>query len=266
MNNKQQKMTCYFFNLLFEFVSFYKLRQEELKKFQTNTSIYQELSKNLKLILISKMDDCKDKLKPIDIQNNIDTKFEEYPFFKTIFAFWTPLWKGETKQNRQENDIFSKYINGKKNVNINELELLFYNFKDIVKISVDEYAKNVFINRGTPVIYLMYHFFTLIFSIGGNENELKELFIDFRLFILLLIISSSTLSITSKKRKWPSEEEYVKVQETTEAILFNFLEFLYNKIKETKSQINECQQKAQKSDDNENSYLNYLNHINKLLI
>ena len=265
MNNQQQKMTCYFFNLLFEFVSFYKLRQEELEKYQTTTSLYQELSKNLKLILISKMDDCKDILRPIDIQNNIDTKFEEYPFFKTIFDFWTPLWKGESKQNRQENDIYSKYINGKKNVNIAELEMLFYNFKDIVMLS-HEYTKNVFINTGTPVIYLMYHFFTLIFSIGGNANELRELFIDFRLFILLLIISSSTLTITSKKRKWPSEEEYVKVQETTEAILFNFLEFLYNKIKETKSQINECELKAQKSDDNENNYLNYLNQINKLLI
>ena len=61
-----------------------------------------------------------------------------------------------------------------------------------------------------------------------SEIELRELFIEFRLFIILLIISSSTLSTPGigKKRKWPSDEQYKNVQQTIEAILFNFLLYL----------------------------------------
>ena len=266
-NNLQQKMTIYFFNLLFEFVTFYKLKQEDLDEYQEESSIYQELSTNLKHILVNKMDDCRDSLRPIDVQENIDSKFEEYPFFKTIFDFWTPLWKGENKQNRQENDIYSKYINNKKNININELELLFYNFSDIKEFK-DNATKDIYVNKGIPLIYIMYHFFTLIFSIGGNEVELRELFTEFRLFLLLLIISSSTLSTPgiaiTKKKKWPSDEQYKNVQQTVEAILFNFLYFLFNKIKDINVKITDFNER-ESLDESELKYLNYLKQINKLL-
>ena len=268
MNNLQQKMTVYYFNLLFEFVTFYKLKQEDLDEYTKDSSIYQELSANLKHILISKMDDCRDSLRPIDVQENIDSKFDEYPVFKTIFDFWTPLWKGENKQNRQENnDIYKSFISNKKNININELELLFYNFKDINEFK-DEKTKNIYVNKGIPLIYVMYHFFTLIFSIGGTEIELRELFIEFRLFIILLIISSSTLSTPGigKKRKWPSDEQYKNVQQTIEAILFNFLYFLFSKIKDINGKIADFDEREQNLDDNEQKYLNYLYQIYKLLI
>ena len=267
MNNIQQKMTAYFFNLLFEFVTFYKIKQEDLNEYQTDSSIYQGLYKNLKHILISKMDDGRHTLKPIDEQDKIDSKFDEYPFFKTIFDFWTPLWKGENKQNRQESDIYSKYISNKKNININELELLFYNFHDINEFK-DEKTKNIYVNKGIPLIYVMYHFFTLIFSIGGTEIELRELFFEFRLFILLLIISSSTLTTPGigKKKKWPSDEQYKNAQITIEAVLFNFLYFLIQKIKDIKEKIKDFKETEQSLDNNEESYLNYLNQINKLLI
>ena len=266
-NNHQQKVTVYFFNLLFEFVTFYKLKQEDLDEYQNDSSLYQELSTNLKHILISKMDDCRDSLRPIDIQEKIDSKFDEYPFFKTIFDIWTPLWKGENKQVMQQDDIYSKLIYNKKNIYINELELLFYNCKDIKEFR-NPSTKNLYVNKGIPLIYVMYHFFTLIFSIGGTEIELRELFIEFRLFILLLIVSSSTLStpIIGKKKKWPSEEQYKDVQQTIEAILFNFLYFLFSKIKDLKGKINELDEREQNLDDNEKNYLNYLNQINRLLI
>ena len=267
-NNLQLKMTIYFFNLLFEFVTFYKLKQEDLDEYKEESSLYQELSTNLKHILVNKMDDCRDSLRPIDVQENIDSKFEEYPIFKTIFDFWTPLWKGENKQNRQENDIYSKYINNKKNININELELLFYNFSDIKEFK-DDATKNMYVNKGIPLIYILYHFFTLIFSIGGNEVELRELFIEFRLFLLLLIISSSTLSTPgiaiTKKKKWPSDEHYKNVQQIVESILFNFLYFLFNKIKDTNAKISDFEER-ESLDESELKYLNYLKQINKLLI
>ena len=267
-NNHEQKMTVYFFNLLFEFVTFYKLKQEDLEEYQDESTIYQELPKNLKHILVSKMDDTRDTLRPIDVQENIDSKFIEYPFFKTVFDFWTPLWKGENQDNRlRENDIYGKFINNKKNININELELLFYNFKDI-QLFKDDSKNNIYVNKGIPLIFIIYHFFTLIFSIGGNQVELRELFTEFRLFILLLIISSSTLSTPriGQKRKWPSDEQYKNVQLTIEAILFNFLYFLFNKIKSTKEKINDFNEKEQYLEEEEQKYLNYLKQINKLLI
>ena len=259
-NNHEQKMTVYFFNLLFEFVTFYKLKQEDLEEYQDESTIYQELPKNLKHILVSKMDDTRDTLRPIDVQENIDSKFIEYPFFKTVFDFWTPLWKGENQDNRlRENDIYGKFINNKKNININELELLFYNFKDI-QLFKDDSKNNIYVNKGIPLIFIIYHFFTLIFSIGGNQVELRELFTEFRLFILLLIISSSTLSTPriGQKRKWPSDEQYKNVQLTIEAILFNFLYFLFNKIKSTKEKINDFNEKEQYLEEEEQKYLNYL--------
>ena len=268
-NNIQQKMTVYFLNLLFEFVTFYKLKQEDLDEYQSESSIYQELATNLKHILVSKMDDCRDSLRPIDVQENIDHKFDEYPIFKSVFDFITPLWKKDNKEKREEkeNDIYSKYINNKKNININELELLFYNFSDIKEFK-DDQKKNIYVNKGIPLIYIMYHFFTLIFSIGGNEAELRELFNEFRLFLLLLIISSSKLSTPGigKKKKWPSDEQYKNVQQKIEAILFNFLYFLFNKIKETKGKINDFCERETNLDDNEQKYLNYLQQINKLLV
>ena len=270
INNLQQKKTIYFFNLLFEFVTYYKLKEEDLKEYQKNNNIdnyymIQELSKNLKYILVSKMEDCRSSLRPIIVQEKIDSKFEEYPFFKSIFDSWSPLWKNENKQIRQESDIYNKYINNKKNININELEILFYNFSDIKEFN-DSSTKNLYVNKGIPLIYILYHFFILIFSIGGNETEIRELFIDFRLFILLLIISSSTLSASGKKKKFPSDEQYKNVQLTIEAILFNFLSFLYNKIKATKNKINSFNEREQNLDDDEKKYLNYLYEINILLV
>ena len=291
MNNLEQKMTIYFFNLLFEFVTFYKLKQEDLDEYQKDSSIYQELSTNLKHILISKMDDCRDSLRPIDVQEKIDSKFDEYPFFKICFDIWTPLWKKtkensqdkqekykekekdkdkdkqekEENKNKQDKEIY-KYICNKKNLNINELEVLFYDFRDIKEFSSNS-IKNLYVNKGISLIYIMYHFFTLIFSIGGTEIELRVLFNDFRLFIELIIISTSTLSTPGigKKKKWPSDKQYKNVQDTTEAILFNFLCFLYNKIKDLKVKISDFNEREQNLDDNEQKYLNYLNQIIILL-
>ena len=86
-NFAEKRMCLYSFNLLFEFSTFYKLKQEDLEKYKDEKSIFQELSMNLKYILISKMDDySRDSLRPIMIQEKIDSKFDEYPVFKSVFV------------------------------------------------------------------------------------------------------------------------------------------------------------------------------------
>ena len=112
----------------------------------------------------------------------------------------TPLWK---ENNKQESEIYNICIGTKKNIGINELELLLYNFSDIKQFN-DEKRKNIYVNKGIPLIYILYHFFTLLFSIGGEESELRELLFECRLFIVLLLISSSTLTVQGgivKKKK-----------------------------------------------------------------
>ena len=259
------QMSVYFFNLLFEFVTFYKLKQEDLEQYEDESSIYKELSQNLKYILISKMDDSRGTLKPIDVQGQIVSKFEEYPLFKSIYANWTPIWSDENKIGRQKNDIYNLYIKNKKNVDIKELEFLFYNFVDLEEFN-DDKNKYLYVNKGIPLLFILYHFFTLIFSIGGTEGELGELFFDFRLFFILLIISTSTLSSQGggKKKRWPSEEEYKDVQIKIESIFFNLIYFFINKIKNIDEKIKLSCDIGKDSKSNEDKYLLYLKNINAL--
>ena len=259
------QMSVYFFNLLFEFVTFYKFKQEDLEQYEDESSIYKELSQNLKYILISKMDDTRGTLKPIDVQEQIVSKFEEYPLFKSVYANWTPIWCDENKICRQKNDIYSLYIKNKKNVDIKELEYLFYNFIDLEEFKYDK-NKYLYVNKGIPLIFILYHFFTLIFSIGGTEGELGELLFDFRLFFILLIISSSTLSSQGggKKKRWPSEEEYKDVQIKTESIFFNLIYFFINRIKNIDEKIKLSSDIGNDSKSNEDKYLLYIKNINAL--
>ena len=267
-NFAEKRMCLYSFNLLFEFSTFYKLKQEDLEKYKDEKSIFQELSMNLKYILISKMDDySRDSLRPIVIQEKIDSKFDEYPVFKSVFDQYTPLWISNNKDIREENEIYSQYIKGKKNVDIKELEMMFYNFPDLTEFK-DEKNKNIYVNKGIPLIFIFYHFFTLILTIGGTIGELKDIFYHLRLFIILLIISSSTLTSqgTGKKKKWPSEEEYEEVQKSIESIFINLIHFFINKIKNTKEKIIEFEERSQELDTNEQKDLEYLRSLYSLFI
>ena len=264
----QKRMSIYLFDLLFEFVTFYKLKQEDLDKFQDENSLYKELSMNLKYILVSKIDDIRDySLRPTDVQENINNKFDEYPLTKSVFDKCTPLWKRNNKDNRNENEIYQKFIKNKTNENIKELEILMYNFSDLKEFTEGK-NKNLYVNKGIPLIILFYHFFIFILSIGGAETELSDILYNFRLFILLLIISSSTLCPfgSTKKKKWPSEEEYNQVQIIIESIFFNFIYFFINKIKKTKDKISLYNESSKELDSNDKKYLHYLKQTYALFI
>jgi hypothetical protein len=71
-----------------------------------------------------------------------------------------------------------------------------------------------------------------------------------------------------KKKKFPTEEQYKNAQQTIEVILFNYIYFLFNKIKETTAKINGLKERVNESDSDssDQKYLNYLVQINELLI
>ena len=261
------KMSIYFFNLLFEFVTYYKLKEEDLETYLDESCIYKELSKNLKYILISKMDDLRGSLKPIDLLETIESKFDEYYIIKSIYANWTPLWIDEKKVERIKGDIYNQYIKNKKNVEAKELEIMFYDFTDLEIFKGDELT-HLYVNRGIPLVFILYHLFTLILSIGGHEEEINQFFSDFRLFIVLLIISSSTLTSqgTGKKKKWPTEEEYNDVQNKIESILFNIINFFINKLIKANEKISKYNDLSKEINSKEEKYLDYLKKIKALVV
>ena len=250
LNNPKAKPTLYFFNIFFEFFTYYKLNFNETildENQKEKRNIIKKISKEFEYILLNQKD-INIKNSPINEMEMLEKKIDDYLFIRIVFLICSTVWTGnEKKFLKNENEIYSKYIVGNnKNSNITELEILFYSFDD-------DYLKdkNDYCNKGTPLIILIYHLFISFLNIGGTKIELEEYFNDLRLLITLIIISSSTLnsSETYKQKKWPKENQYKDVQFTVECILFNYLFFLYHRIKEFKKEINDYNSKLQNTSE-----------------
>jgi len=72
---------------------------------------------------------------------------------------------------------------------------------------------------------MIFHFFILLFNVGGNETDINNIYNDFHLFISLLIIASLNV-------KWPKESVYKEVQYIIQLILCYTLYFYVNTIRE----------------------------------
>ena len=266
--NDSIKESIYYLNIIFEILTFYKLNGAQDNKIKELSQINEELSRNFPHILLLEINNEKDnKLGEYNIMNTLNIKWESFPFYEKIYSFFRPLWlplSDKKKKEDKDNISFKKYL-GKKNMFINELELLFYSFKDI-QDNKDSQFINSNSNKGIKIVFMIIHFFILLSSIGGNEIEIKNIYNDFCLFIILLIISSSSVIITSdtKKQKWPNEAQYKEVQEVSQLILCYTLDFFINKINEVDSIINRFN-KLSKNDENQN-LIKYYNHFRKILI
>ena len=84
----------------------------------------------------------------------------------------------------------------------------------------------------------------------NDKNEFKEIIKHFRYFISLIITSSVTLTVSKNKNananagtrdkdkiNWPNEEQYKNIQSNVKLILFNFIYFIYYRIKEINDNI-----------------------------
>ena len=229
MHDSLQKEGLYFMNLLFELVTYFKYvpvknDNDIIIKVNEDSDIMDELSSSFGNILI----DDKEKN---NISDSLNSKLKYYSFLKKLILYFVPVWN---KILKEENDIFGRYIENKKNLNtyISETEILFYQFEDINELNTDPTQKNI-VNKGTQSIYILYHFFTLLFNLGGDKEEMKEIVNEFRNFLTFLIVCSCTLTtnIDKKKRKWPKSEDYQMVQLTIKNILYNSFFFFYSNIK-----------------------------------
>ena len=237
-----EKDSIYYLNMVFELLTFYKLNGAQNEIFKELFQIDEELFRNFPHILLLEINNNENKLSDNNIMRPLKEKWKNYQFYEKIYSYFKPLWMVLTdkkKKEEKERDyfhIFKKHIE-KKNSFINELELLFYSFNDIQEFK-RPFSSKIYANKGIKAVYIIFHFFILLFNIGGNETEIKNLYNDFRLFLTLLIIASSTIIIASdKKQKWPNESEYKEVQNTIKIILCYTLYFLVNKILEVDNEI-----------------------------
>ena len=265
------KDNIYFLNLLFEFLTFYKFNGAQNDNIKEENQIDEELSRNFPHILFYEINNNENKLTDNDIIKTINIKWKDFPFYEKIYSFFKPLWialldkkKKEEKDKDKDNiQIFKKHL--KKDSFINELELLFYSFNDIREFKDSLLSRN-YANKGIKSIYMIFHFFILLFNVGGNEIDIKNLYNDFRLFMTLLLVSSTTVTVTTdtKKKKWPNESQNREVQDTISLILHYTLFFFITKITEIDISIKKNNEKAK--DDSINKLNKYYNYVRQVLI
>ena len=169
----------------------------------------------------------------------------------------------EEKQFNDQKNIYNTYIHGKHNMFINELKIYFNNFKNF------DYFKNkkkYFCNLGMELILIKYHYYTLLLTVIASHIDLKEILNEMSSFIVLIIVSSTTLSIDNTKHSsnnkikqnqiWPTEEDYKNIQEMVKIILFNITLFLYERISDATNKMKKYENNLNNSEAT-NIYENY---------
>ena len=245
-SNKVQRTTLYFYNIVFEYYTYYKinpsLNNAEIKDIDM---LYEEISTPFRIKLLTELKKENKNNFNDDIYNVI-CKLPFYIFMKKVNAFFRPLWFDEKKKIKNDKDFFTTYIHHKQNTFINDLEFLFYSFSDVGELHQNEENINLYGNKGIPLIIILFHHFTIFLTIITDKKEFKEIIDSFRLFLSLIIISSSTLVISKGKQttsnnpvklmgdankiNWPNEEQYKNIQKDVHLILFNTFYFLYYKV------------------------------------
>ena len=261
-NNKVQKMSLYFYNIIFEYYTFFKTTTSlNYEGQEALNNLYKEINSSFKLNILTELKDSINE----DIYD-ILPKLDFYSFMKKVYLQFQSLWKDESTKIKNDKNFYKTYIYHKENIAIYELQLLFYSFDDIKEEKLDKTYSLA--NAGIPLIYILFHQFT-IFLMTTDKNEFKEIIKNFRYFISLIIISSTTLCISKNKANsnllernkdkinWPNEDQYKLIQNNVKLFLFNIFYYLYKKISDINDKLNN-------SGDNKNRIEN-LKSIKKYL-
>jgi len=246
-DNPNEHEYMYIISCIFEYLTIYNVSKESKK----DDEIVEVIYANFPLILTREL---KNHNEFNNEKNTLEIKWDNYSFYKKIYSSFRPLWTvlGGKKKNERDNiyHVLKKYI-GKKNSFIEELRKLFHDFKNLKE------GKNA--NKGIKNVLMIFHFFILIFGIVENRDEINSLYNDFYLFMCLLIISASTLSICdNKKQKWPNGAEYQDVQDTTEILLFYTFKYYIDKIPEIEMHIKKF---TEEKNDTKIKYYNFILNI-----
>ena len=274
INDKSIQSTLYYFNIFFEFITFFKLKYNDTFFLMNKPEMNKILEENLKLVMHKKESSNIKNLTPMQEMQAIDDKVDNFPFITVVLKILNPIWiGGEKKTLKNENEVYSKHMNSMVNKNIytNELEILFYKFDEKFFENKDSIC-----NKGLNLITILYHFFTLVLNIGGDKRELSDFFVDFRLYLLLLITAPPSINISEsiKKRKWPNEHQNAEIRSTIHFILFDATFFLYSKLQNFKMQEKDYSSKPDDEESKKNLeciiilrrfYMENLGYILKIL-
>ena len=257
-NPGQTMEFLYFINIVFEFISYFKLNIISNENNDRKINFIND--KNIKEILFSSFDILLPNIKePSQKIISNKNKWKYYPLIKKVLQHFCPLW--DIIMMKNEDDI-DKYLDNKKNINIYviEFEVLFEEVKD-ANFVAPEFEKQNTTNRGIKLIYLLYHFFIQLYNLGGDKDDIKEILTLFRRFLTLIIISSFTLSPSTDKRKtkkWNKGEDYKNVQNNVKNIFYHTFLFLYESIKK-------CDLNISNDSANKNHYLFLKNYLYETL-
>ena len=245
LNDPKILTSLYYLNMYFEFITFFKLEYSNSFFEMEKIEIYKKLEGDLKYILSKKDSENIKYLSPVqELSQSVD-KIMNLMFTSLIPTFY-PIWtiEDEKKRLKNENEVYTKYMKGYVNKNIysNELDFLFHSFDE----KFFKNKLNNICNKGMNMITIIYHFYICLLNIGGAEKELMDHFRNFRLYLLLLIISQSSINISEaiKKKKWKNEDQNKKISVNIYHILFNSVFFLYDKLHNLKNQENEYNDKS----------------------
>ena len=246
VNESQIQSTLYYLNIYFEFITYFKLKYDD-SFFQMNkTEMDKILEENLKYVLCDEDFIINERLTPVQEMQKVDDKMKSFTFITIVLKILNPIWiGGEKKTLKNENEIYTKHLNNSVNKNLynNELEILFYSFDE----KFFKPDKNKFSNKGIKMISILYHFFICLLNVGGEKRELNDCLVDFRFFLLLLIIGPPTINISEsfKKKRFPNEAQNEEMRTTIQYILFDSIFFLYSKLRNLKNQENDYKSKPE---------------------
>ena len=264
-SNKVQRTTLYFYNIIFEYYTYYRIKANQNQNdIKDEDTLYQEISTPFKYKILQEL---KKEVKDNFSENIYDIlpKLPFYIFMKKVYKFFSSVWFDDKKKIKNDKDFYKTYIYHKQNIFANDLEFLFYSFSDINELQQNDDNIYIYGNKGIPLIYILFHQFTIFLTLVMDKKEFKEILENFRLLISLVIISSSTLTIYKGKVtstnnpikatggvsiiNWPNEEQYKNIQKNVHLFLFNCFYFFYYKIIEINTNIERYKENKEKLDN-----------------
>ena len=264
--SKAQRKTLYFYNIIFEYFTYFKINTNlNNNEIEDEETLYQEISTPFKFSILNEL---KKELKNNSSQDIYDVipKLPFYSYMNKILLLFKPIWFDDKKKIKNDKDFYKTYIYHKQNLFVNDLEFLFYSFRDITELQQNDENIYIFGNKGIPLIFILFHQFTIFLTIVTEKKAFKQVIENFRLLISLVVVSSCTLSISkekstnisyssgeSNKINWPNEEQYKRVQRKVHLFLFNSFYFFYYKIVEINTNIQKNKENKEKLDNLNNN-------------
>ena len=269
----------YLINIVFEYITYHKTSGfEMIGKLKDRELLLQQIYPSFAINLFSEIQKV-EKTKEMTKENieedkiySLEKKWEEYNIISSLIDNSDCLGIETNLKLKEENKIFYNYILEKENKFNNDLKKYF------IKINnAEHFSKNNLsffdCNKGMELAIIKYHYFTQVLNIITDSGEFKFILNNFRYFILVIIISSTTITIVNQKNVntktlmdlWPNETEYKNLQDLVKYLLTYSISFLNDKIAEINNKIESYRiKKDEQSAENYNLIKHYL--INTILL